>query len=463
MNLSGNILIVDDEEFIQLNLKNILSDGNFNIFVESNGKAALDRIEKTPIDLAFLDLNLPDINGLEVLKKIKQLQPDVLVIIMTGFASVESAVDAIKLGAYDYIKKPFKADAIKIITKLGFDALKLKRKVKELEDEKHRGKTLDSMLGNSEAIQKVKKQIKEFAKYETETVLITGESGSGKELAGMAIHYLSPRADKEFVELNCASIPENLLESELFGYEKGAFTDARSPKKGLLEKANGGTLFLDEIGEMSLALQAKLLRVLENKKFRRLGSTEDIEVDLRVIAATNKNLLKAIKDGEFRKDLYYRLDVLRINMPPLRERNGDIYLLAKYFLNFFSEKFGKTITDFNEEAKQAILNYNWPGNIRELRNIIERICILNDKEFIGAEDLSLNTEDRIFEGVPQDITDLLPDKSLEEIIETIEIKLLTKAIEMSKDNISKAARVLRIPRETLRYKIKKYNLEIGEN
>ncbi|RMD49911.1 MAG: sigma-54-dependent Fis family transcriptional regulator, partial [Ignavibacteria bacterium] len=363
MNNSGNILIVDDEEFIQLNLKNILSEENFNIFVENNGKSALSIIEQEQIDLAFLDLNLPDMHGLEVLKRIKQVQPEMLVIIMTGYASVESAVDAIKLGAYDYIKKPFKADAIKLITKLGFDALNLKRKVKQLEDERHKGKTLDSILGNSEAINEVKEQIKEYAKYETETVLITGESGSGKELAGMAIHYLSPRADKEFVEINCASIPDNLLESELFGYEKGAFTDASKAKEGLFEKANGGTLFLDEIGEMSLPLQAKLLRVLENKRFRRLGSTKDKEVNVRVIAATNKDLIKAIEAGEFRQDLYFRLDVLRISMPPLRKRGNDVELLANYFLHYFATKFGKNIQGFHQSALDTMKRYDWPGNV----------------------------------------------------------------------------------------------------
>ncbi len=462
MNNSGNILIVDDEEFIQLNLKNILSEENFNIFVENNGKSALSIIEQEQIDLAFLDLNLPDMHGLEVLKRIKQVQPEMLVIIMTGYASVESAVDAIKLGAYDYIKKPFKADAIKLITKLGFDALNLKRKVKQLEDERHKGKTLDSILGNSEAINEVKEQIKEYAKYETETVLITGESGSGKELAGMAIHYLSPRADKEFVEINCASIPDNLLESELFGYEKGAFTDASKAKEGLFEKANGGTLFLDEIGEMSLPLQAKLLRVLENKRFRRLGSTKDKEVNVRVIAATNKDLIKAIEAGEFRQDLYFRLDVLRISMPPLRKRGNDVELLANYFLHYFATKFGKNIQGFHQSALDTMKRYDWPGNVRELRNIVERACILAKSESIHSHDLSIGNSTNKSSGEER-LEEELHRKSFEEIIETVEIKLLGKAFDLAQGNISEAARILKIPRETLRYKIKKYNLQIGEN
>ncbi len=462
MDIKGNILIVDDEEFIQLNLRNILSGEGVNIKVENSGSGALKRIDDFRIDLTFLDLNLPDIHGLEVLKKIKFAQPDALVIIMTGFASVESAVDAIKLGAYDYIKKPFKADAIKLITKLGFDALKLKRKVKELESEKFRGKDVDSILGSSPAIKKVKHQIKEFAKYETETVLITGESGVGKELAATAIHYLSPRADEEFIEINCASIPDSLLESELFGYEKGAFTDAHKSKEGLFEKADGGTLFLDEIGEMSLALQAKLLRSLENKRFRRLGSTKDIEVNVRVIAATNRDLHEAIETGEFRSDLFYRLDVLRISMPALKDRKEDILLLSSFFLHHFNDKFGKHISDFSDDAKAMMLNYSWPGNIRELRNFIERICILNNGELIDSADLPFSQAKHSKKNRPG-IADEFPEKSFEEIIASAEISLLEKAFKMSGGNVSKAARILKIPRETLRYKMKKYSLEPGEN
>ncbi len=463
MRTQRTILIVDDEKFIQLNLKNILSEENYNIIVEATGKGALARIEKEKVDLAFLDLNLPDIDGLELLERIKKALPNLLVIIMTGYASVESAIKAIKLGAYDYIKKPFKADVIKLITKLGFETLELKKKVKALEEEKKFVHTIDSILGISPEISKVRQQIAEYAKYDSETVLITGESGSGKELAAKSVHALSPRNQKDFIEINCASIPENLLESELFGYEKGAFTDAKQRKIGIFEKANGGTIFLDEIGEMSLALQAKLLRILENKKLRRLGSTNDIEIDVRIIAATNKNLSEAIKNKEFREDLYYRLDVLRIEMPPLRKRGEDVILLAKFFLNEFNEKFKKEIKDFSEEAKELILSYNWPGNIRELKNVIERITILTTNEIIEPEDFpkewrrKINFDEKDAE---LDLSLHLGEKSLEEIMESTEIKLIESAFKSSGNNISRAARLLKIPRETLRYKMKKYNISI---
>ncbi len=278
---SKKILVIDDEEFIRINLKDIFTSENYSVDIAELGKKGLDAIKENQYDLAFLDINLPDINGIEVLKEIKKIEPDLLVIIITGFASVESAVDAIKLGAYDYIKKPFKADAIKLITKLALETQSLKKKVIELETQQREHPDITSIIGFSPEIENLKNHISEIAKYDSETVLITGESGSGKELVASAIHNLSPRKNKSLVEVNCASIPENLLESELFGHEKGAFTNAISKKIGLLEIANGGTLFLDEIGEMSLALQAKLLRVLENKKIRRLGSTKVLEVDVR--------------------------------------------------------------------------------------------------------------------------------------------------------------------------------------
>jgi len=458
-----NILIVDDEEFIRVNLKNILQAENYNLFLSASGRDALEVVKNENVDLALLDFNLPDISGIEVLRQIKKIYPDLLVIIMTGFASIESAVEALKLGAYDYIKKPFKADAIKLIIRLALETQLLKERVKELSQSKDT--SLDTILGASEAINKVKHQISEFSKHDSETVLVTGESGSGKELVAQLLHNLSPRKSHEFLEVNCASIPETLLESELFGYEKGAFTDAKTQKKGLLEKADKGTLFLDEIGEMSQALQAKLLRVLENQKFRRLGGTTDIEVNLRIVAATNKNLKQAIEDKEFREDLYYRLNVLRIEMPPLRERDNDILLLAHSFLELFNKKFKKNITHFSSEAQAGLLNYSWPGNVRELKNIIERICILQKESIVEAHSLPGeishvkvdNKEDNT--SSPQ----LLGQLSLDEILYNTEVKLLKKAKEIGNNNISQTARILKIPRETLRYKLQKFGLQDGEN
>jgi two-component system, NtrC family, response regulator AtoC len=458
------ILIVDDEEFIRLSLSQILSEERYNVILNDSGAEALKTMKKEEgIDLVLLDLNLPDMSGLDILKKLNSVQPGILTIIMTGFASVESAVEAIKLGAYDYIKKPFKADAIKLIVRLALETQSLKKTVSELKGKKAQSKGIDNIIGNSTKINSVKNQIVEFAKHDSETVLITGPSGTGKELIASALHNLSDRRDKEFVELNCASIPENLLESELFGYEKGAFTDAKSSKAGLMERADGGTLFLDEIGEMSPLLQVKLLRVIENKKFMRLGSTKEITSDIRIIAATNKNLKNAIAEKNFREDLYYRLNVLRIEVPSLKERGDDISLLANYFLEMFAKKFNKEISGFSEETKNLLIHYDWPGNIRELKNIIERICILQKQAVVEPFHLpaELTNTPKVNSTISITNNDSF-DSSFEEIIRETEIDLIKKAYNLSGSNTSQTARLLKIPRETLRYKLDKYNIGNGE-
>jgi len=458
--ISKKILVIDDEEFIRINLKDIFTSEKYSVDLASLGKKGLNTIKTNQYDLAFLDINLPDMNGIDVLKEIKKIEPDLLVIIITGFASVESAVNAIKLGAYDYIKKPFKADAIKLITKLALETQSLKKKVIELETQQKEHSDISSIVGFSPEIDTLKNHISEIAKYDSETVLITGESGTGKELVASAIHNLSPRKEKSFVEINCATIPENLLESELFGHEKGAFTNAYSKKIGLLEIAEGGTLFLDEIGEMSLSLQAKLLRVLENKKIRRLGSNKDLEIDVRIIAATNKNLKNAISESTFRNDLYYRLNVLRIEVPPLRARGSDIILLAEYFLNIFKKKFSKPVEKFDEQAKTVLRNYNWPGNVRELRNVIERTCILHNEKIIKSEhiagDFIGSTRQLGLKICDEDFD--LTQASYEEILNNIEFKIISKAVSISEGNISQTAKLLQIPRETLRYKLTKLNI-----
>ncbi len=457
-----NILAVDDEEFIRMNLKNIFSGESYKLYLAENGRQAREIVKKEQIDLALLDLNLPDTNGIKVLKELKVMQPDLLVIIITGYASVESAVEALKLGAYDYMRKPFKADAIKLIVRLALETQSLKERVKELKDSQSNAGAR-TMLGESDAIHKVKHQIEEFAKHDSETVLVTGESGSGKELAALALHELSRRRSNEFIEINCASIPESLLESELFGYEKGAFTDAKQRKKGLFEKANGGTLFLDEIGEMSAGLQAKLLRVLENKKFRRLGGTQDIQVDLRIVAATNRDLQDAIREKQFREDLYYRLNVLRVEMPPLRERGQDILILARHFLELFNKKFNKKIEGFSKEASGQLMMYSWPGNIRELKNVVERICILQKGSMVSVENLPgeiLNPSAAMMPDSPDKNLGQMP---LDEIMFNVELELIKKARTIANYNVSQTARLLKIPRETLRYKLSKMGFNDGEN
>jgi len=459
MNEVKKILVVDDEEFIRSNLSRILGEANYFVETISDGKTALQVFKKDKYDLVLLDLNMPDIGGLEVLQKIKKVDAEALVIVITGFASIESAVEALKLGAYDYIKKPFKADAIKLIIKLALETLSLKKEVKKLKRNQPHNLSFDDILGNSDKINQVKHQIKQFAKYDSETVLITGESGVGKELIAHSIHSLSPRAEKDFIEINCASIPENLLESELFGYEKGAFTDARKTKIGLIEKANKGSLFLDEIGEMSPSLQAKLLRVLENKRFRRLGSTTDIQSDVRIIAATNKDINKAIEEKDFRQDLYYRLNVLRVIAPPLRERGNDIIELSEYFLKYFAKKFGKSLFSFSDDVKKLLLNYNWPGNVRELRNSIERISILQNESVIQIKHI----DNELFHLNKNNQTKVNYDSfnsnlSYKETLKKVEFDLIKNAFEQSGKNISKTARILEIPRETLRYKLERFKI-----
>lgn len=454
------ILVIDDEEFIRMNLKNIFEAEGYSVDLRETGEEGLRAITEDKYDLAFLDINLPDSNGIDILKKIKFDQPELLVIIITGFASIESAVSALKLGAYEYIKKPFKADAIKLIAKLALETQQLKEKVKKLEVQKKVPLGIEAIIGESEQIKEVKNLISEYAKYDSETVLITGESGSGKELIASAIHNLSPRNDKPFIEINCASIPHQLLESELFGHERGAFTDAKEKKMGLLEAASSGTLFLDEIGDMSLALQAKLLRVIENNKIRRLGSNKDIKIDVRIIAATNKDLLKAIEEKEFRNDLYYRLNVLRIQAPPLKERGMDIIRLANYFVEIFKQKFSKKIEGFTKAAEKALLKYEWPGNVRELRNVVERTCILQREPLIDEDNLAVDfgSERKL------SIISILEEEldlnvhTYEELISEVESIILTKALKRCHGNVSEAARLIKIPRETLRYKISKFNI-----
>ena len=468
---NNTILVIDDEELIRVNLKRIYSKENYRVLLSKTGSEGIETVRNEKIDLVLLDINLPDINGLDVLVKLKEIDSELLVIVITGYSSVENAVNALKLGAYDYIKKPFKADSIKLITKLAIETLKLKKTVTNLKLLQGDNKTKsEQILGESDVIKSVKEQIEHFSKYDSETVLITGKSGVGKELVAKALHYKSPRSEEPFIAINCASIPDSLLESELFGYEKGAFTDAKKRKIGLLEQADGGTLFLDEIGEMSVNLQAKLLRILENTSFRRVGGEKEISVDVRIITATNINFKETIEKKLFREDLYYRLNVLRLEVPGLKERGEDVILLANYFLDKYKKKFNKKIKGFSKSALEAMKNYNWPGNIRELKNIIERISILQRTEIIELSNLPTeiqhdeNSSSSISYPNSSILKELQNNSSIdsikfEEIINNMEKELIIIALRKSGNNTTKAAKILNIPRETLRYKITKYNLK----
>ncbi len=454
------ILIVDDEAFICENLERILGEEGYETAVADGGARALAITEREAVDLVLLDLNLPDMSGLDVLERLKERDPELLVIVITGYASVESAVRALKMGAYDYIKKPFKADVIKLITKLALETQRLKREVSYLKKQ-HEGLAGENpVIGESAAFRNVLNQAREVAKHPDTTVLVTGESGTGKELIARMIHNLSPRAPRPFLELNCAALPENLLESELFGYEGGAFTDAKGRKAGLFEAAKGGTIFLDEIGEMELNLQAKLLRVLEDKKVRRLGGTAVFEVNLRIIAATNQDLKRAVDEKRFREDLYYRLNIFPIHLPPLRERPEDILALTKYFLADFNRKFGRKFERVSAGAEAALLAYPWPGNARELRNVIERICIMHRGGVLEPEYLPKELNAREMSASGGFMTGTVPfppaGVDLEKEVDRFTRELVLRAMESAGGNISQAAKLLGIPRGTLRYKLEKY-------
>jgi DNA-binding NtrC family response regulator len=401
-------------------------------------------------------MRLPDIDGLEVLKKIKEFDTEILVIMMTAFSDVQTAVSAMKSGAYDYINKPFELDELKLLIEKGLETKSLINEVRRLHRQQKEKYQNSHIYGVSPQIHYVKELIGMISKTHKTSVLIQGESGTGKELAANAIHYNSHRSDKPLMKINCSAIPDSLLESELFGYEKGAFTDAKNTKKGLFELADGGTVFLDEIGDMNPFLQSKILRVLENQTFMRVGGEREIKVEIRIIAATNKDLETMVREGFFRKDLYYRLKVMVVEMPPLRDRLEDILLLSNLFIEENNKEYNKNIKGFSEEAKKLMVQYSWPGNVRELRNVIERAMILTDQETITPKHLPFELKQT--EKTPGD-----PEKAMSEItsdmsLENMEKMHLSKVLKRLEWNKSKASKMLGISRATLRAKIKKYNL-----
>jgi DNA-binding NtrC family response regulator len=453
------ILIVDDEAFIRENVERILRDDGYTVLEAADGTEARERVAEDEVDLVLLDLNLGKEDGIQVLKSLKKIDPELLVIIITGFGSVESAVDALKMGAFHYMKKPFKADALRVIVKLALETQTLKREVRTMRKGALELFERVPLVGASRSFQETIHQMKEIARFPASTVLITGESGTGKELVANAIHHLSPRREAPFIGINCASMPVNLLESELFGYEKGAFTDAKQRKPGLFEEAHKGTIFLDEIGETEPNMQVKLLRVLEERTIRRVGGIKNIGIDVRVIAATNRNLSDAIREGHFREDLFYRLNVFPIHIPPLRERREDIPVLAKFYLERYNNTFSRNFQEIAPTALKLMEAYHWPGNIREIKNVIERICIMHNGPLLLPDYL------------PHEITQCVrsdeqsPTKTfttrnlgLEEATELYEKKLIESALATTDGNVLQAAQILKVPRGTLRYKMGKHGL-----
>jgi two-component system response regulator PilR (NtrC family) len=449
----GKILIVEDEENMREVLKILLEGENYLVTPASDGQEGLSYIDKDIFDLIITDMKMPKVDGFELLRKIKEISPDTLVIMITAFGTTESAIEAMKLGAYDYINKPFKIDEIRLIVKKAIEKKRLSEEILLLREKVKTSYALENIIGRSPKMQELFRIIPKIAQSNS-NVLIIGESGSGKELFAAALHNLSHRRDKNFVTINCAAFPEGLLESELFGHMKGAFTGAVYNKQGLFEIADGGSVLLDEIGEMPMSLQAKLLRVIENGIFRRVGGTNDIKVDVRVISATNKDIKEEIASGRFREDLYYRLNVVPIQIPPLRERKEDIPLLIDHFLK-------KTANDskrITPETMRLLMDYSWKGNVRELENLIERIVVLTDKDEITPSDLP--TEITGYSGDVRYISDLTKEGiNIDAIIEDIEKKYLLRALEKANGVKTEAAKLLNLSFRSFRHRLQKYGIK----
>ena len=462
--MKNKVLIIDDEMMICKTLKAGLGDMGYIAEMAQNKEEALQQVRALKPNLVLTDMRLGNENGIDLIDDIKKFDNDIEVIVMTAYSDIASAVTAIKKGAFDYINKPFELEEIRIILERACENYKMKNKLLILE--KQNQHVENNIIGQSEKMKDVFEKINILSQNDTVTVLILGETGTGKELVADAIHNKSVRKDYPILKINCSAIPSHLVESELFGFEKNAFTGAGTKKKGLFEIANGGTVFLDELGELPLDIQSKLLRFLEERKFRRIGGLEDIEVDIRIITATNKNLDKAVKEKTFREDLYYRLNVVPVTIPPLRERENDILLLAEYFLNKYNTGFKKEINGFDYSAKQKLLSYPWPGNIRELKNVIERIVILTNDEWITTTKLPCEITD--FEDGETDGQIETQDEekiassderfSLDYKLDSIERRYIVKELERSGGNQTKAAEALGISRFALRRKMEKHSL-----
>ena len=458
------ILVVDDEQSLREVLSIMLKRAGYSVTSATDGEEAIEFIHKEIFDLVITDLRMPKIDGMEVLKAVKSASPETVVLIITAFATADSAVEAMKQGAYDYLTKPFQVDEVQLIIRNALEKRRLTTENMLLKREMASQSSFAQLVGQSEAMQKVFDVVRRVADSKS-NVLICGESGTGKELVARAIHYNSARSSHPFVAVNCSAVPETLLESELFGHMKGSFTGAISNKAGLFEIANGGTVFLDEIGDTTPTIQVKLLRVIQEREFRRVGGSQDVKVDVRIVAATNKDLEKAVADGSFREDLYYRLDVIPIRLPPLRMRTGDIPLLVNHFLERFSKESGRPKPVISSEAMHVLLGHEWRGNVRELENLIERVVAFSAEGPVTDTDvrgwLHRPTTQSQQSAMPLDLTDEGVD--LEGLINGIEKDLLLKALERSKWVKKKAARMLRLNTRSFRYRLEKYAIKGGRD
>lgn len=456
-----NILIVDDEKLIRWSMRQKLGSWGYQVSEAEDIQEALRKISQETPDLVTLDIKLPDGSGIELLKEIKENHPALPVIMITAFGVVDVAVQALKLGAYDFIEKPINFEKLENIVRNALETFRLKTQVAQTFKTNKIRFSLENIVGRSKPIRDVLELIKRLSQSGATTLLVQGESGTGKDLVSRALHYESSRRDNPFFALNCAAIPETLIETELFGYEKGAFTDAKTMKKGVFEMADGGTVFLDEISEMHINMQSKFLRVLEDQTFRRVGGIKDISVNVQVVASTNRNLEMSVNEGKFREDLYYRLSVIPIVIPPLRERKEDIPALIEHFIQRYNVQFRKNVKGISPEGMKLLMNYSWPGNVRELKNAIERAMILVDQETIDVSELPIRILDPsaalTLSRVSGDHLVKLPMEGAG--LEAIEKELILQALQYANSNKTKAAKLLKISRDTLRYKVKKHNLE----
>ena len=453
-----HILVVDDELSMRELLEFLLSREGYTVSLAENGRNAINMLDKHAYDLLLCDIKLGDMTGLDVLKASKTKHPDTTVIMISAFATTETAVEAMNMGAYDYVPKPFDNEELKQTIAKALDLKTIEHEKEIIEDELKKNLHFELIVGNSPAMLHLYKMIRQVAPTRT-NVLITGESGTGKELIARAIHQESDRCDKPFVVINCGGIPETLMESELFGHKKGSFTGATYDKKGLFEVADEGTVFLDEIGELSLPIQVKLLRAIQERTFKPVGGSEDLSVDIRIIAATNKQVEKEVIEGNFREDLFYRLNVIEIKMPPLRERKGDLRPLAQHFLDKYSREMGKKISKISSYAIDMLNKYDFPGNIRELENLLERSVALSTTNILLPDSLALSIHKRRWiEGIKDrrfDLDEVTQGVSLDNILEEIERAYLLKALEVTNGNKNKAAELLGISFRSMRYRLDK--------
>ncbi|MFL6214608.1 MAG: sigma-54-dependent transcriptional regulator [Blastocatellia bacterium] len=466
------VLVVDDEQMIRYTLTEALRSWGYTIVEAGSVAAGLAAFDAEQPDMVLLDINLPDGSGIDALREIKHRDADAIVIMITADIIIENTIAALRGGAYDFIGKPVTLDELEVTIRNGLEAQALRREVRTYRRERARQFNFEQIVGESPALREMIDMARKVAGSEVSSVLLQGESGTGKDLVAKAVHYSSRRSTAPFIAINCAAIPGTLIESELFGYEKGAFTDAKARKEGLFEQAEGGTLFLDEIGELELSLQAKLLRVLEEGSFRRVGGLKDIPLDVRVVVASNRDLKAESSVAHFRLDLYYRLSVIQIDIPPLRERGNDVILLAEHYIRYFNERLRKRIRGLTPEVAEIFRRYLWPGNVRELRNVIERVMILEDGDMITPRYLprglahdeherpTAHADAQAAPSAPRHIFKLPPEGL---VLDDLEMSLVQQALERSNGNQTRAAELLSISRDQLRYRLKKLESASHEN